>query len=242
MLWTILSCLIGGILLYGIVPTIVIRKKRFRIYCEGASVNNIALTFDDGPDPYYTPKLLDLLKKHQVKATFFVVGHKAKQYPDIVRRMHEEGHEIGVHNYRHISNWLILPPFLEKGLRKSADIIEQIIGKRPIYYRPPWGHFNLFTPLVQKKYITVMWTYILGDWNARLGKMELFRRLQRSMKGGAIIVLHDNGDTLGAHKHAPGQMLEALELLLSEEKAKKMHWVTITEFMNAQTNKQISSM
>ncbi|MFC4182899.1 polysaccharide deacetylase family protein [Saccharococcus thermophilus] len=242
MLWIILACLIGGILLYGIVPTIVIRKKRFRIYCEGASVNNIALTFDDGPDPYYTPKLLDLLKKHQVKATFFVVGHKAKQYPDIVRRMHEEGHEIGVHNYRHISNWLILPPFLEKGLQKSADIIEQIIGKRPIYYRPPWGHFNLFTPLVQKKYITVMWTYILGDWNARLGKMELFRRLQRSMKGGAIIVLHDNGDTLGAHKHAPGQMLEALELLLSEEKAKKMHWVTITEFMNAQTNKQISSM
>jgi peptidoglycan/xylan/chitin deacetylase (PgdA/CDA1 family) len=242
MLWIILACLIGGILLYGIVPTIVIRKKRFRIYCEGASMNNIALTFDDGPDPYYTPKLLDLLKKHHVKATFFVVGHKAKQYPDIVRRMHEEGHEIGVHNYRHISNWLILPPFLEKGLRKSADIIEQIIGKRPIYYRPPWGHFNLFTPLVQKKYITVMWTYILGDWNAKLGKMELFRRLQRSMRGGAIIVLHDNGDTLGAHKHAPGQMLEALELLLSEEKAKKMRWVTITEFMNAQTNKQISSM
>jgi peptidoglycan/xylan/chitin deacetylase (PgdA/CDA1 family) len=242
MLWIILTSLIGGILLYGIVPTIVIRKKRFRIYCEGASTNNIALTFDDGPDPYYTPRLLDLLKKHQVKATFFVVGHKAKQYPDIVRRMHEEGHEIGMHNYRHISNWLIFPPFLEKGLRKSADIIEQIIGKRPIYYRPPWGHFNLFTPLVQKKYITVLWTYILGDWNAKLGKMELFRRLQRSMKGGAIIVLHDSGDTLGAHKRAPEQMLGALELLLSEEKAKKMHWVTITDFMNAQTNKQISSM
>ncbi|BDG34314.1 polysaccharide deacetylase family protein [Saccharococcus caldoxylosilyticus] len=242
MLWMILACLIGGILLYGIVPTIVIRKKKFRIYREGASENNIALTFDDGPDPYYTPKLLDLLKKHQVKATFFVVGNKAKQYPDIVRRMHEEGHEIGMHNYRHISNWLILPPFLEKGLQKSADIIEDIIGKRPIYYRPPWGHFNLFTPLVQKKYITVLWTYILGDWNAKLGTMELFRRLRNSMKGGAIIVLHDNGDALGADKRAPEQMLAALELLLKEEAAKKMRWVTITDVMNVQTNKQISSI
>jgi len=242
MQWLILLSLVAGIVLYGIVPTIVIRKTKFRIYREGSSENMIALTFDDGPDPYYTPRLLDLLKKHQVKATFFVVGSKAKQYPDIVRRMHEEGHEIGLHHYRHISNWLVLPPFLEKGLRKSADIIEQIIGKRPIYYRPPWGHFNLFTPLVQKKYITVLWTYILGDWNAKLGTMELFRRLRNSMKGGAIIVLHDSGDTLGAHKRAPEQMLAALELLLKEETAKKMRWVTITDFMNVQTNKQISSI
>ncbi|KYD25314.1 polysaccharide deacetylase family protein [Parageobacillus toebii] len=240
MLWIVLFA--GVMILYGIVPTVLIRKTNFRIYRKGTQPGMIALTFDDGPDPYYTPRLLDLLKKHQVKATFFVVGKKAKQYPYIVKRMHDEGHEIGMHNYRHISNWFIFPPFLGKGLRKSADIIEQITGTRPMYYRPPWGHFNLFTPFLQKKYSTVMWTDILGDWNAKIGTMELFKRLKNSMKDGAIIVLHDSGKTFGADESAPEQMLSALELLLKEEEAKNMRWVTITDLLNEQTNKQISSI
>lgn len=240
MLWIVLFA--GVMILYGIVPTVLIRKTNFRIYRKGTQPGMIALTFDDGPDPYYTPRLLDLLKKHQVKATFFVVGKKAKQYPYIVKRMHDEGHEIGMHNYRHISNWFIFPPFLGKGLRKSADIIEQITGTRPMYYRPPWGHFNLFTPFLQKKYPTVMWTDILGDWNAKIGTMELFKRLKNSMKDGAIIVLHDSGKTFGADESAPEQMLSALELLLKEEEAKNMRWVTITDLLNEQTNKQISSI
>ncbi|GCD84370.1 polysaccharide deacetylase family protein [Parageobacillus thermoglucosidasius] len=241
LLWIVL--VVGAmIILYGIVPTVLIRKANFRVYRKGASPGMIALTFDDGPDPYYTPRLLDLLKKYQVKATFFVVGKKAKQYPSIVKRMHDEGHEIGMHNYRHISNWFIFPPFLGKGLRKSANIIEQITGTRPIYYRPPWGHFNLFTPFLQKKYPTVMWTAILGDWNVKVGALELHKRLKNSVEDGAIIVLHDSGTTFGADELAPEQMLAALEWLLKEEKAKKMRWVTVTDLLNAQTNKQISSI
>ncbi|WJH35220.1 polysaccharide deacetylase family protein [Paenibacillus sp. CC-CFT747] len=69
----------------------------------------IALTFDDGPDPVYTPRLLDLLKERGIRATFFVLGSKAEKHPDLIRRMHEEGHQIGIHNYTHLSNWLMTP-------------------------------------------------------------------------------------------------------------------------------------
>ncbi|AKM17599.1 Peptidoglycan-N-acetylmuramic acid deacetylase PdaA precursor [Geobacillus sp. 12AMOR1] len=242
MLAWLFGCLIAGIIVYGVVPTIVIRKKRVLLFREGTAPDCLALTFDDGPDPYYTPKLLDLLKKHGVKATFFVVGRKAERYPDIVRRMVEEGHEVGIHNYRHMSNWLVPPLWLDWGVRRAAAAIERATGQRPVYYRPPWGHFNAWAPIVQKRYTTVLWTHIVGDWNAKLGAMELFRRLKGALRGGAVIVLHDNGDALGADRHAPEQMLSALELLLKDEVARKMRWVTITEMRNAQTNKRISSM
>lgn len=231
-----------GIFVYGIIPTIFIRLMGLRIYKKGTQKGAVALTFDDGPDPYYTPQLLDLLKKHRVKATFFVVGAKAKKYPQIVKRMYEEGHEIGLHNYRHISNWILFPPFLQWGLRKSDDVIETITGQHPIYYRPPWGHFNICTWLLQKKYKTIMWTDILGDWKENISVMELFHRLKSSLKDGAVIVLHDSGETLGADKKAPENMIKALEMLFKEEEAKKMKWVTISDALNAQTKKQISSM
>jgi len=230
------------VIVYGIIPTVVIRKTGVGIYQKGNVAKAVALTFDDGPDPYYTPQLLDLLKKHEIKATFFLVGAKAEKYPQLVRRINEEGHDIGLHNYRHTSNWFLFPPFLQRGLQKSADVIEQITGKRPIYYRPPWGHFNLCTWTVQKKYVTVMWTAILGDWRERLGVATLVRRLKKSLKDGAIIVLHDSGETLGADKKAPEHMIQALQQLFEDEAAKNVQWMTISEMMAAQTKKQTQAI
>jgi peptidoglycan-N-acetylglucosamine deacetylase len=236
----LLLALLAFFLFYAVVPTVVIRVFSLRIYKKGNKRNTIALTFDDGPDSIYTPRLLDLLKKYQVKATFFVVGEKAKQHPDIIKRMHQEGHEIGLHNYRHISNWFVLPFFLSRGLRKSADIIEQIIQERPIYYRPPWGHFNLCTLPLQKQYKTVMWTHIPGDWKENVGALELFHRLKTCQQDGSIIVLHDSGETFGADVNAPENMLAALELFLKEGYTQKIRWVTLSEMLNAQNKKQIS--
>lgn len=230
------------VIVYGIIPTVVIRQTGAGIYKRGKHTKAVALTFDDGPNPYYTPQLLDLLKKHGIKATFFLVGTKAKQYPQLVKRMHEDGHDIGLHNYRHISNWFIFPPFLQRGLRKSADVIEQITGERPIYYRPPWGHFNLCMWTVQKKYVTVMWTAILGDWKENLGVATLVQRLKKSLKDGAIIVLHDSGETLGADKKAPEHMIQALQQFFEDEAAKNAQWVTISEMIDAQTNGQIRAI
>ncbi len=188
--------------------------------------NGVALTFDDGPDPVYTPQLLDLLKKYNVKATFFVVGWKAKKYPHLIKRMYEEGHTIGLHHYYHTSNWF-LPPFVtEWELERSARVIEHMTGVRPVYYRPPWGHLNIWTVLMQKKYKIVMWTYILGDWKASMSVERLYERLTNSIKDGAIIVLHDSGSTIGADQHAPANMLRALEQLLQHS---SVQWVKVNE-------------
>jgi peptidoglycan/xylan/chitin deacetylase (PgdA/CDA1 family) len=111
---------------------------RFGVFHKGTSKNQVAFTFDDGPHPRYTPELLDLLQDYQVKATFFVLGSQADLHPDLIRRMHREGHQIGIHNYNHTSNWLMLPWTVRRDhMERTADIIESIIGKRPDHYRPP---------------------------------------------------------------------------------------------------------
>lgn len=216
--------LIALFFIYSVCPTWLIRLSSFRV--QKRVKDGVALTFDDGPDPTYTAQLLDILKKYDVKATFFVVGWKAKAYPHLIKRMHEEGHTIGLHHYYHTSNWF-LPPFVaEWELHRSARIIEQITGVRPVYYRPPWGHINIWTLFMQKKYKTVMWTYILGDWNASLGVARLYERLTKSIEDGAIIVLHDSGSTMGADQDAPANMLQALERLLQRTHVK---WVKMSE-------------
>lgn len=201
---------------YVVIPTLIIRVFGFGAFRKGSAPKTAALTFDDGPDPIYTPRLLDLLKKYQVKATFFVVGAKAELYPEMIRRMHQEGHLIGIHNYVHHPNPLMMPWQVSRQLAKASAIIEGIIGKKPLYYRPPWGIFNLFDFLLLKDYRVVLWSSIVGDWRRSTGKDKIKSRLLTELDGGAVILLHDSGDTFGADLDAPEYMLEALEEFLQE--------------------------
>ncbi len=137
--------------IYAIIPTLLIRIFGFGVFRKGKNSPGIALTFDDGPDLEFTPRLLDLLARYKIRATFFVLGSKAERLPEIIQRMHNEGHLIGVHNYMHWSNAIMSPWKVRKQLDHSVHIIEQIIGKRPVYYRPPWGVINLFDFLLLKK-------------------------------------------------------------------------------------------
>jgi peptidoglycan-N-acetylglucosamine deacetylase len=224
--------LIGIILvlyiIYTLVPTIIMRSFSLGLINRLAVPGKVALTFDDGPDPDYTPRLLDLLKRFNAKVTFFVVGEFAELYPEIVQRMVDEGHEVGTHHYRHLSTWLLTPKDIKRQCYWAANVVEQITGKRPVYYRPPWGHLNLFSYWASKPYRQVLWSAILGDWNIGLGKDRLLARLRRSLRDGALIVLHDCGKTPGAHPNAPGVMLQALEPFL-EEATKTYQFVTIRE-------------
>lgn len=209
---------------YSIFATAIIRNQSF--VQKRFAGKGIALTFDDGPHPVYTLQLLDLLKRYEVKATFFVVGSKVEKYPYIIKRMHEEGHAIGIHHYEHTSNWVLTPGQLDSQLERTAAAIEQCIGRRPILYRPPWGHFNVTTPFIAKSYRTVLWSHIFGDWKIERAK-RLYEDLHNAVEDGAVLLLHDCGKTLGADEEAPKFMLESLACFLADCQEQSVSFVQL---------------
>lgn len=189
------------------------------------------LTFDDGPNPQHTPRLLDVLQEHDVKACFFVVGSKVKQYPEIVKRMAAEGHTVGIHHYHHISNWILTPWQLKKQLIMTEQAIMECTHENVRFYRPPWGHFNLVTPFVSKKYICVMWSTIFGDWKVVNAKNKLLDGLKNCKADGEIILLHDCGETLGADIEAPRYTIDNLELFLRATNKDEIHFINLKEYV-----------
>lgn len=161
--------------------------------------------------PIYTPQLLDLLKEFDIQVTFFVVGEHAQAYPAIIKRMYKEGHAIGIHHYKHTSNWVMPPYKVKREIEQCAHVIEQITGKRPTLYRPPWGHLNACVPLLTKPYRIVLWTRHFTDWRIAHIQHTLEADLVEATKAGGIFLLHDNGQTLGADEDAPKYMLKHLE-------------------------------
>ena len=187
----------------------------------------IALTFDDGPHPLYTASLLDLLEESGVRATFFVVGEKAEAYPWLVRRMHEDGHEVGIHHYKHVSNWRLAPHRLREELEATDRVIRMSAGVRPLLYRPPWGRLSPFTLAVAKDYETVIWSHILGDWKIQ-NCFDLSERLETIPADGSIVVLHDDGSNPGADEAAPAFMIGELEKYLDSALRKGTPFVTVS--------------
>lgn len=217
------------LIFYTIIPTVLIRVCSLGITKKINSNNGIALTFDDGPNPEYTIKLLDLLKEYEIKATFFVVGSKVKSNPGIIKRMHEEGHTIGIHHFQHVSSWVLSPIHLRKQLEMTEKAITECTNEKVIFYRPPWGHFNMFTPLFSRKYKVIMWSGIFGDWKVEHCKNTLLDQLRSASTEGSILLLHDCGETLGADKEAPGYMIEMLKIYLQESKEKGTHFISLKD-------------
>lgn len=214
----VLLFLIAGF--YAVIPTILARVFGVGVYKKATADHQFTLTFDDGPDPVYTPLLLEILSKHQIQATFFVLGQKAESHPELLRRIHEEGHLIGIHHYTHISNWLLTPFQIRKRINHTANIVENIIGVRPIYYRPPWGLVTVVDWFFHRRYQIVLWSLMVGDWTGKKRQKSVGEKLIKGVEDGSIIVLHDSGETFGAAEDAPMYMMEALQLFLKETQSK----------------------
>lgn len=209
MLWSILvGALVAGVVMYDVLPLALSRVLRLGVVRVGPRVPQVALTFDDGPDPNYTPRLLDALTAEQVKATFFVIATKAALYPDLIQRMVSEGHQVEIHGLTHACVPLLRPKPSVSQIRGSVRILRDQCNVSPKWYRPTWGMINLPAWIAARvhglRFIT--WSIMVGDW--RLTEpQELLQRVMRRLHAGAIIVLHDSDETPGAQSGAPNSVI-----------------------------------
>jgi peptidoglycan/xylan/chitin deacetylase (PgdA/CDA1 family) len=157
------------------------------------------LTFDDGPDPRATPVVLDVLRRRNVAATFFVMGSTVKQFPELARRIHEEGHAIANHAHTHDSLFL-KPKAAQAGeIEKAATAIAEVTGRRPVHLRPPYGRFDLNTIIAAREthHRIAMWDIDPRDFSARADGV-IIDKIIANAGPGSIILLHDNDAT--AHR------------------------------------------
>lgn len=174
-------------------------------------VKRIALTFDDGPHPRYTPEILDILAEYGVKATFFVVGSNAEYYPKLIARELQEGHEIGNHTYHHYHTAKTNATALKRDMAACTDVLLRQTGKAPSLFRPPEGVFNdeMKTFCAENGYTIVMWSIDTRDW-AHTPICEIVKNVREHARDGAIILMHD---FIGKNSPTPAALRQIIPML-----------------------------
>lgn len=155
-------------------------------------LKEIALTFDDGPHPPFTERLLDLLKQLDVRATFFVVGRKVDAAPEILARMVAEKHDVANHTYHHVNLKTLPYGLVENEIRLDNDAIRRACGKEPVFFRPPGGQRNGEVVEIARRLgmSTLLWTDDPADY-ANPGADIIEEKLLQHVRPGAVILLHD---------------------------------------------------
>lgn len=221
---------LAGLLAYIGLPYLLVQGANLGLIREGKRARReLALTFDDGPDPITTPAVLDALREAGAKATFFVLAGQAEQHPELIQRMLAEGHEVGAHAVAHVHTWIRSPWGAHRDPIQAVQRVSQVAGQRVLYHRPPHGAYSLATILGQRAAgaTGVHWSIEGQDWKAAHTPEQVRERLLRRAVPGAIIVLHDAGP--GALNTVP-----MLPGLLNELKARGYTFKTVSELDDAQ--------
>lgn len=173
------------------------------------SPDAVSLTFDDGPDPEWTPRVLDILGGENGQAVFFMTGRKIRGNETVVRRISAEGHVAGNHGFSHIPLAFRRPDRVLEEIRRTDSEIENATGRRPALFRPPYGRFDpRFRAWMRDTgHTLVMWSLMPGDFLA-VTPAALVAAVRKRLTGGAVIVLHDG------HERSSG-MVQALPGILS---------------------------
>jgi peptidoglycan/xylan/chitin deacetylase (PgdA/CDA1 family) len=192
------------------------------------TTRQLALTFDDGPDPAWTPRVLDTLGNAGVRGTFFLVGERAERAPALVRRMAAEGHEIGNHSWSHRSLWLCGPRATAREIGRAHDRLAALTGAPPRHFRPPWGMVNaaMFPALRRLGERCVFWS-IQPEGQRPVPAERQVADVLRRAHAGAIVDLHDAEGTPAA----PARLLQALPALLAGLRERGYAFTTVAELV-----------
>jgi peptidoglycan/xylan/chitin deacetylase (PgdA/CDA1 family) len=210
---------------------VLVRKDT--LYRADTEQKVVALTFDDGPSDIWTPQILDELKKADVKATFFMIGKHVEQYPQIARRVCEEGHEIGNHTYDHHGIFYYTPEELRDEVMKTDAALEKAAGKRTTFFRPPkaWITSDEKRQLGEMGYTVVLWTLNSKDW-VTFDHKYIIRHILKDVKPGDILLFHDSGGVLGTENGDRRQTVETIAPLVAELKKRGYRFVLVSELVD----------
>ena len=191
----------------------------------------VALTFDDGPNPKTTRKVLQILARGSHRATFFVVGRKALAHADVVREIQAAGHEIGVHGHLHDRLYSLKPPkYVAEDIGRAQNAVEQAVGLRPTLFRPPVGYLSSRTAAGAKHagVRTIAWSARGLDGSAPTAAEKVYARIEKGLTDGAIVLMHDASE----HDDFEPASVEALPRILEELDDRGLRAVTVSELLD----------
>ena len=210
-----------------------ILNRRGTVYRVPSGQKKIALTFDDGPSPIWTPLILDELKKADAKATFFMIGYHVQMYPDIARRVAKEGHMIGNHGFAHSVVLYYTLAEIEEEIKYTEFVIRDITGQTTKVFRPPkaWLRKDIKKKIKSMGYDVVLWSLNSKDW-VSFNHQHTVNFLMPRIKDGDIILFHDSGNILSREGGDRTQTVKAVSLLIAQLKEKGFECVTVPELLN----------
>ena len=183
---------------------------------------NVCLTFDDGPNPAYTPRILQILKEKKVRATFFLIGQHAQQHPDLVKKIYESGHELGDHTFSHVELPKVPSDKIKQEVESTRSIVESATGAKIFLFRPPWGIFDgrSLAEIAMRKFDAVLWSVDSRDWS-RPGIAQIKANVLEKAGNGSIILFHDDHD----------QIVQALPDIILNLQQRGYQFITVSEMM-----------
>lgn len=194
---------------------------------RGATMKKqVAFTFDDGPDIPFTKQVLEILKREQVPATFFVVGRNVKAHPELLRKIAEEGHTVGNHSWNHPQLNKMKAATVNSQIGNTNDAIQNVIGKKPTLFRPPYGAFNQMVLGEVKKHNmkVILWSVDTRDWDHPT-KDEIMEVFHKQVSPGGIILQHDAGN------EGLKETVNALPHMIHELKRQGYSFVTVDRLL-----------
>lgn len=204
-----IAVIIGFLLCFGAASQTHVQAAVQQVPAQAGKI--VYLTFDDGPNPDYTPRILDILRRKQVHATFFILGSRATQYPELVRRTYREGNEIGNHGYYHTFIVHKSKGWVERDINETDRVIQTLCGEKPRYFRPPGGILSKsdLGLVIGTGHAIAMWTLDTNDWKG-IPASQVVDSVLKDVRSNSIVLMHDGVTTSSNTVQALPIVIDAL--------------------------------